>query len=54
MATFTCVACGREKEDAERTDLNEHDTGSETDICLACHREIIASDSDLECGGCHD
>jgi hypothetical protein len=32
---------------------HEHDTGGEVQ-CLACHRELIRSDPDLECAGCEE
>lgn len=46
-----CPACGRMVPAAEIVDQYTHDTGGET-ICLACHAEIIESDSDLHCFGC--
>jgi hypothetical protein len=45
-----CQACG-ELKPREEIAGHEHNTGGEVQ-CLACHRELIRSDSDLECAGC--
>lgn len=48
-----CPACGRDIDPADIADESRHATGGET-ICLACHEEIIAGDSDLVCPGCQN
>lgn len=50
---LVCPACGERKPESEFVDSSTHNTGGET-ICLACHQEIIAGDSDLHCPGCKD
>jgi hypothetical protein len=48
-----CQACGELFPREDIAHYNEHDTGGEIQ-CLACHRELIRSDPDLECAGCEE
>ena len=52
MAEYQCSACLTWVDAHDLADPAQHDTGSEQSICLDCHYEIIASDSDLSCPGC--
>lgn len=46
-----CPACQQWTPMCEVADAYSHNTGGE-ELCISCHKEVVAADSDLSCPGC--
>lgn len=46
-----CTACGLVVPDGDVVDPTEHNVNGER-VCIKCHAEILATDSDIRCNGC--